>query len=244
MTIERQKVAMFIDYDNVDQGIRRQGVDSVIRAVLQQMPEEALPAGTEVLARIYGGWYDQQQLSPAARALNQDIGSSFPSAVSLSTLTHRSIRVSAELALALSISPSAELMNTYRIRGAPPSLRPRSYPFTGCARSENGCPLHGTYELLGRKRCPEPGCSVRLSDVVTRPEQKLVDTMLTADLLYAAMRRPATVIVATNDDDLWPAIHTAVNLGTTVHHVHPRAGRRTPEIYLSTVAEKYFQYSF
>lgn len=243
MPVGRQRIAMFIDYDNVDQRVRQRGVDRVVRAVLQQMPEDALPAGTEVLARLYGGWYDQHRLSPAARALERDIGGSFPSAVSLSTLGHR-IRVSAELALALSISPAAELMNTYRVRGAPSSLRPRRYPFTGCARSEDGCPLRGTYELLGRKRCPEPECSARLRNVIMQPQQKLVDTMLTADLLYAAMRRPTTVIVASNDDDLWPAIHSAVNLGTTVHHVHPRAGRRTPEVYRSTVGRNYHQYSF
>ncbi len=244
MPIRGQQITMFIDYDNVDQRVRQRGVDRVIRAVLQQMPGDALPVGTEVLARIYGGWYDQQQLSPAARALEQDIGGSFPTVVSLSTLGHRSVSVSVELARSLSISPSSTMMNTYRIRGVPPNLRPHSYPFNGCAKSEGGCPLHGTYEFLERRRCPEPGCSVRLRNVIMQPQQKLVDTMLTADLLYAAMRRPTTVIVASNDDDLWPAIHSAVNLGTTVHHVHPRAGRRTPEVYRSTVARNYYQYSF
>ena len=236
---------MFIDYDNVDRAVRQQGVEGVIRAVLEQVPEHALPAGTRVATRFYGGWYDQHQLSSSAQALTRDIDNNFPSILALPTLGRgRTVPVSAELALALSISPTAELMNTYRIRSAPPSLRAQSYPFAGCALGGSGCPLLGTYQLVRKRRCPDPKCSVRLKDVITRPEQKLVDTMLTADLVYVATLWPSTVIVASNDDDLWPAIHTAVNLGTTVHHVHPKGGRSTPDIYASTVDDNYFQYSF
>ena len=245
MGVNEKSLKMLIDYDNVEWRVRQRGVESVIRTVLQQMPEDVLPPGIRVETRIYGGWYDKQRLSVTAQKLREEIEQSFPSVMSLSTLGHRSgIYVSAELVLALSISPSADLLNTYRIHGAPRNLRTRAYPFTGCVLADPGCPLRGTYDFLTKGICPESGCAVRFRDVVTRPEQKLVDTMLTADLVYAATRQPSTVIVASNDDDLWPAIHTAVNLGTTVHHVHPVVGRSTPDIYSSTVRENYFQYSF
>lgn len=240
-----QRLPMLIDYDNVDWTVRQRGVEPVIRAVLQRLPEDVLAPGTRVETRIYGGWYDKQRLSVRARTLRSEIENGFPSVVSLSNLGRRSgIHVSAELALALSISPSTDLLNTYRLHGAPRNLRARDYPFTRCALAGSGCPLQGTYHFLKKGRCPERRCNVRLGDVITRPEQKLVDTMLTADLVYAAARRPSTVVVASNDDDLWPAIHTAVNLGTTVHHVHPVGGRSTPDIYASTVGTNYFQYSF
>lgn len=79
---------------------------------------------------------------------------------------------------------------------------------------------------------------------MTRSEQKLVDTMLSADLMCTATQSPGVAIVVTNDDDLWPAIHTSVRLGTVVHHVHPVAGRRTPTPYASTLSANYFQYAF
>ena len=243
MTANERNVVMFIDYANVQSMVRQKGVEGVIRRILHLLPEDVLPPGTRVATRLYGGWYDEDRLSVAAQKLNRDIEDRFPSVVPLLMSGRRSgIRVSAELALALSISPTVDLMNTYRVRSAPRNLRAVDYPFARCV-SSSSCPLHGTHHLLRKNRCPEARCPVRLRDVITRPEQKLVDTMLTADLVYAA-RRPSMAIVASNDDDLWPAIHTAVNLGTTVHHVHPVVGRRTPDIYAATVAKNYFQYSF
>lgn len=244
MTATERNVVMFVDYDNVESTVRQKGVEGMIRRILHLLPADVLPPGTRVATRLYGGWYDEDRLSVAAQKLNSDIEGRFPSVVPLSVSGRRSgIHVSAELALALSISPNVDMMNTYRVRSAPRNLQTVGYPFARCVSSSSGCPLHGTYHLLRKKRCPEARCPVRLRDVITRPEQKLVDTMLTADLVYAA-RRPSMAIVASNDDDLWPAIHTAVNLGTTVHHVHPVGGRRTPDIYATTVGENYFQYSF
>lgn len=243
--MNEESLKMLIDYDNVEWKVRQQGVKNVIRAVLQRLPEDVLSPGIRVKTRIYGGWYDKHRMSVTAQKLHEKIEQIFPSVVSLSSLGRRGgVYVSAELALSLSISPSANLLNTYRTHGAPRNLRARDYPFTGCVLSESACPLRGTYDFLKKGRCPERRCAVRLKDVVTRPEQKLVDTMVTADLVYAATQQPSTVVVASNDDDLWPAIHTAVNLGTTVHHVHPVVGRSTPDIYASTVGENYFQYSF
>lgn len=80
---------------------------------------------------------------------------------------------------------------------------------------------------------------------MTRPEQKLVDTMLTADLIHvASLMGTSDLVIVTNDDDLWPGIRMAVHLGATVHHVHPRKRQTTPGFYASTVTKNYFQYSF
>ena len=244
MANNHRSVVMLIDYDNVESAVRQEGVAGVIHRILHLLPEDVLSPVTHVAARLYGGWYNERLLTEAAQKLRGDIEHHFPFVVPLLTPGRRSgILVSAELALALSISPNVHLMNTYRIRSAPRNLRAEDYPFAKCVSPTAGCPLHATHHLLTTNRCPEPGCPVRIREVITRPEQKLVDTMLTADLVYVA-RRPSTVIVASSDDDLWPAIHTAVHLGTTIHHVHPIGGRRTPDIYAATVEKNYFQYSF
>ena len=245
MTTDAQTMAMFIDYDNVERAVRQHGVEAVIRTVLRTMPEDILPPGTRISTRLYGGWYQRHRLSATARALSRDVRDSFPSDLSLTALEpERTVYVSAELALALAISPSTDLVNTYRVRGTPPNIRPRDFPFSGCALPRLKCPLAQTHQFLDERRCPQRGCSVRPRHVMTRSEQKLVDTMLTADLIYTALHSPKTMIVVSNDDDLWPAIHTSVNLGAVVHHVHPVAGRRTPESYASTLDANYFQYAF
>lgn len=236
---------MLVDYDNVERTARQKGVTGVIHRILHLLPEDVLSPMTHVVTRIYGGWYDDRQLTTAAKALRDDINGNFPSTVPLSASRRpNEILVSVELALAPSITPEVDMMNTYRVRNAPRNLRVKDHPFARCALPNSGCPLHGTHHLLKRNRCPETECPIRVRDVITRTEQKLVDTMLTADLVFAA-RRPSTVVVASNDDDLWPAIYTAVHLGTTIHHVHPIGGRRTPDVYAKTVGKKnYYQYSF
>ena len=53
------------------------------------------------------------------------------------------------------------------------------------------------------------------------PAQKLVDTMLTADLIQVSRPAATHIAVVTSDDDLWPGIYTALSQGATVHHVRP-----------------------
>lgn len=58
------------------------------------------------------------------------------------------------------------------------------------------------------------------------PAQKLVDTVLTADLIQVSPPASTQIAVVTSDDDLWPGIYTALSQGATVHHVRPS---RSPE---------------
>jgi uncharacterized LabA/DUF88 family protein len=72
---------------------------------------------------------------------------------------------------------------------------------------------------------------VLAEQLIYKSEQKLVDTMLAADLIYLCLQRDRKVAVVSSDDDMWPAIKTVLNLGMTVLHVHTSAGRRTPQFY-------------
>jgi hypothetical protein len=67
--------------------------------------------------------------------------------------------------------------------------------------------------------------------MLTRPQQKLVDTMITVDAIYLAQSDPHLLCIVSSDDDLWPAIRTTVLLGRPTIHLHTKAGRRTPGYY-------------
>ena len=235
---------ILIDYDNVEAIERHRGLLHVVQTTLNKLPATLLSHGRAVTVRLYGGWYRQNRLSPNAQKLSTEIARDFPAVISLETRgTSRQVRVSVELARSLTIDPSRDLLNTYRLQSVPRNLQPKEFPYPSCIRL-GACPLAGTHSLLKNGTCVEESCSVKISDVMTRPEQKLVDTMLTADLIHAASLGPSDLVVVTNDDDLWPGIRTAVHLGVTVHHIHPRRGRTTPEFYASTVTKNYSQYSF
>jgi uncharacterized LabA/DUF88 family protein len=90
--------------------------------------------------------------------------------------------------------------------------------------------------------CPEPSCSVAPDAVLQRAEQKLVDTMLTADLIHLSQQGDDIFVVST-DDDMWPGIRSALNTGCRVYHLHPRRGRSTRYPYRQPAPPNYFEFS-
>ena len=203
-----------------------------------------MPHGTDVSIRLYGGWYHFRRLSRLAQLLTADIASFTPATVTLrASGRRRSLRVFVELARSMLIDPSHIVPNTFRVRGAPTNLRTKKLPYDGCVDSSS-CVLQGTYQLLAMGRCPADECTAEVTDVIQRHEQKLVDTMLTVDLIHASSWMKSDVVVVTSDDDLWPGIRTAVSMGVSVHHIHTQGGRRTPGHYTTGVGGNYRQYSF
>lgn len=56
-------------------------------------------------------------------------------------------------------------------------------------------------------RCPDSACSVQLADIACQSRQKMVDTLLTADAMTIINEDLAdTVILASDDDDMLPAL--------------------------------------
>jgi uncharacterized LabA/DUF88 family protein len=93
------------------------------------------------------------------------------------------------------------------------------------------------------------GCSGRLSDFFVRDEQKMVDTLLVADIAaYVMHRKVKDLVVVSSDADMWPGVLFAMNSGCNVVQVHPRSGWRTQRHLLETIkmtrSAKYFQASF
>ncbi len=244
MLTRKKFINVLIDYDNVLQSDRQKGLNYVVKSILKKLPKSVLPHGTYIVVRLYGGWYRLNQLSRYAQDLSIQIKRHYPGTLALGTANmRRSVFVSVVLARSLLIDPSRDILNTYRVRGVPSNLRPKAFPFQACAQNAM-CPLAGAHTLLQTGRCPDSSCGVIIADVITRREQKLVDTMLTADLIHAASSGTSDIVVVSNDDDLWPGIRTAIYLGAFVHHIHPQKGRSTPTYYSSTVKKNYSQYSF
>ena len=87
------------------------------------------------------------------------------------------------------------------------------------------------------------GCSTALGDLVKRNEQKLVDTLITADLIYLASRHPDVIVIVSSDDDMWPGIRSALALGASVVHIQTQVGRVIPVSYNPAVGSSYQQLS-
>jgi hypothetical protein len=99
------------------------------------------------------------------------------------------------------------------------------------------------HALLRDSQCPELGCDVDLASVLTKPEQKLVDTMLTVDVLHLARATTEAIVVVSADDDIWPGIQAALLYGARIIHVHSLPGRTTPAHYAALASGHYRQVS-
>lgn len=232
-----------IDYDNVRPLERSRGVTYVVEKTIRAVGVAPFRGNAWARVRLYGGWFRHSRHSRLAQTLASEIAVSFPRPVVVTDATgHLTVMARAELAYALECDPRNPFPNTYRLRSAPANLRAKSLPYMGCG-SPGACPLGAVHVLLGTGRCPQQGCSASLDAIVERAEQKLVDGMLTADIIHLSTRTREPIAVVSSDDDLWPALHGAVVYGADVHHVHTHSGRTTPTHYSGLITGKYSQCS-
>lgn len=235
---------VLVDYANLDAVDASRGVAYVVSKILDTIGAAHFSQGERVRVRMYGGWYDGKALSRQAQRLSADIANAFPSPVVVSDQSKKvTLSVSAEMAYSMEIDPKTMLVNTFRPRGAPPNLVCATPPFSGCS-SPGSCPIAALHGLFQNNRCPTPSCMVEPAKVLSRAEQKLVDTMIVADLIHVAKAPPNTVALVSTDDDMWPGVRTALSLGARVIHVHPRRGRKTPPYYAANSGPSYIERTF
>ena len=79
--------------------------------------------------------------------------------------------------------------------------------------------------------------------IVRRREQKLVDTMLAADVFFNVHSNAHQIALVSSDDDLWPAINTALQFGVEVIHLHTVSGHTTRPSYLRVGRADYTELS-
>ena len=237
-------VHVFVDYDNVVGQERRKGLVYVAERILQTIIHGAsgLVAPTRFAFRLYGGWYGGTTPTRLAQNLAVEISAHFPRRSVIPTASPVTCLVGMELAYSLDIDPSRHLLHTYRRQGAIDDVSCRPPIAAGC--TEAACALTSMHQFLTSGGCAMSGCAMTPADFLFRGQQKLVDTMLAADVIHLAHVNAEPLCVVTSDDDLWPAIKTALVLGRTVLHVQTRPGKRTPNFYSAGSGPLYLELVF
>lgn len=215
--------AVFIDYDNLLPTQKTAGILDVVTKVLIQDPLATTVPRAKCDVRVYGGWYEGSQITRLAQDVTIELQRDFPSVIRLSAAGHDNVQVStsAELAVALLQEPGHHLFNTYRRKGKPANVRVVAPIDAGCINAS--CVLPLMKKLLGTGNCPKAGCDVVMGDLVYRHEQKIVDTMLSCDLIHAGNGIADRVILVSGDDDFLPPLRTILLRGTPVVRFHPKA---------------------
>lgn len=235
---------VLVDYYNLPELLRRRGLSIVVETLLQTIGIGSLSANHRVRMKLYGGWYEGNRLTKAAQQLLKELAS-YPKAVKVHGLINSEaasidLRVTVELARSMEIDPLIVIEDTYRERGMPEGLRCTSPPYTFCNNSSS-CPLVDVYDFIDAEICPEPRCRVTPSDLLRRAEQKLVDTMIIADLIHLARDSSNEICIISSDDDLWPGIKSALLLGRNIIHIQTIRDRITPTRYSKTAGPNYKQ---
>lgn len=218
---------ILVDYDNIDKQLLRRGISYVVSRIFSKIDPTDI-VGRNVKVRLYGGWYQSNAFTTRAQNLSADISSSFPNTVLLSDNT-TSVIVNCEMAYSILADPSNHLFDTFRVRGIPTGLHAQ-HP-TSCGCPNFSCPIIATYNFITNNICTT--CNIVTPEqLLYRSEQKLIDTMLTSDLIFSSLSTTNLVIVS-SDDDFWPGIRTTLSSGAKVIQIHTRR-RQTPLYYSQT----------
>lgn len=224
---------LLVDYDNLsDQDKSRELLILINKLVYKLSPAEINDKNVQV--RLYGGWYENNNVTKKAQNLRVEIMRNFPQIITLSDNKSAAI-VNVELALSLLAKPTTDLFNTYRRRGVPAGLGCEHPNTCGCTDLE--CPIVHVFEFITKSLCSK--CkNVRPENVIYKPEQKLVDTMLTTDLIDVATTNKRASVVS-SDDDLWPGILFSISRGAVIYHLLTKT-TALPTHYARTVKTNYY----
>jgi uncharacterized LabA/DUF88 family protein len=200
--------------------------------ILTQLPKPNAQELGLCEIRLYGGWYEMETMTKKAQALFVSIQKEFPKVINLPNKSEGStpINISALLAVALNEDPSRLLFNTFRKKGGVNNVRIQKKEDIGCLK--NDCTLLHLRNFLKNGKCPAVSCSVAHGSLLYRSEQKLVDTMLSCDLLYAEKQGFDHIVVVSDDDDFIPAIHTLLLRGAPVVRAHPKFSSQRQKIII------------
>ena len=239
--ILRPAMDILVDYNNVLEAHRRRGVRYVTERVLSAIGPNHLGGRRRAMFRLYDGWYEFQSPSRTAQEVSADVQANTPHTATLSDgPASARIVVSVELAYSLRSDPTLHLWHTFRPKAPQSNFACKDPQQAGCQVS--ACPLQPTTAFITRQRCPTSGCPVTPADLLVRNEQKLVDTMIAADLFSLFLRTSPAVALVSSDDDHLPIIRMLVREGMTVFHVLTRPPHQSLSLYLTNLDRtKYIQ---
>lgn len=222
MAIPANSLGVFIDYDNLTLIQKTDGIFDLLTKALCLLPGN-MSTRVRCDVRVYGGWYEETQMTRMAQDVAVEIQRDFPSIIHLPTDGRSptiSVAVKAELAVALLQEPGHHLFNTYRRKGKPSNIRVETPHNVGCTDADCILPLMNT--LIKTGRCPKSECSGFGQNLVYRHEQKIVDTMLSCDLIHGGGTKYDSVVLISGDDDFLPPLRTVLLHGTPAVRFHPK----------------------
>jgi hypothetical protein len=192
---------VLIDYDNIENSLRtnHQELENRLYRIIT-----ANKFYREINFRFYGGWDYQKQTSYSAMSL-------FPWIYSYPHLINKTV-LNAELVRSLAFEKN-NLPFTFRRRS-------KNYTFdvdtSKICRNDSSCDLFILHTIFNNHKC----CKRDLFAAFLFNEQKLVDSMISTDLLYLSSLKNTDLYLVSSDDDFIPTIRYSCFLGNSISIIH------------------------
>jgi len=219
-------LSILVDYDNVDRQHLRAGPVSLAKLLTSLVSPSILALHTSVDVRMYGGWMCGANLTKAAQRLVPDLHANSPTIIYYLN-EGRTLGINVNVSLAYKqigayINLEETLVKDRQIRKFRSSLQ-----LDSCA-SSNSCGMRLFSNTSFSTRCSTAGCGMTLENAYVRDEQKMVDTMLVADIAHLALAaKNSHIVVVSSDTDMWPGILLGLQNGCSIVHLHTKHGWRT-----------------
>jgi hypothetical protein len=227
---------ILVDFDNVLPQMKQEGLMLLCTRVVNAIAERKMQFPQRCRIRLYGGWYENKNLTHKAQGLITDIAANFPGMITWTCKRGSGkCAVQVEMARSLEVEPQRVLFHTLRTRDFYEKVQCEKEVVRRCRHI--GCSLQTVVDFFSLRKCPESKCYVTPADLLYKEEQKLVDTMMTVDLIHLVKSGQQDLAIISSDDDLWPGIQAALLYGGRVIQVHTRPGRPTPPDYTAGLAQ-------
>ena len=236
-----QNLTILVDYDNIEPKHRPQGPVNMGLMILNQLPANLLHPYDTVSFRLYGGWRTATGLTNFAQDLIPKIRAASPTVWNVDYLGEsKAIKVFTKLADAP--LGSTKVFEETLVRNRPlRHFRTGANAWVSCADKQS-CGLSILKSCHNATPCQTPNCYVQLGDILVRDEQKMVDTMMVADIAYERFVAKANeVVVICSDADIWPGIYLALQSECRITHLHTKPNWRTPNSLLQTLSQPQLQ---
>lgn len=229
---------VLMDYDNIPERDRRLGIEHVVRKGFSLILAGGLPT-KRPRVRLYGGWYEADRLTKYGQRLSTEIRQISPLRLP-SPAQAQPLVADVELAFSSLANPKTLIGNSYRQQSLRDGVQCEQRPWLTCADNLN-CPLAGVSYFFSNARCAHATCSVTPRDVLSRMEQKVVDTLVVADLAYANQDGHTEICVVSRDDDVWPGLCLAARTVSRLLHISTAQTSRVPKYYSALTSPPYLR---
>jgi len=233
---------VLVDYDNVPAALWTPGPIQAAATICSRLPASVVGNEPELTVRLYGGWKTNSMSTQRAQALIPQLatGHTYIARPGHAPGTPK-IRLVVELAVA-PLGAQTPFDTTLAKERALRTFRPRQN-VTACFQPA-ACGLSFLRNLTHQTPCVTPQCGATPRDLLVRDEQKMVDTLMVADMAHAAfINDDKDIVVVTSDTDIWPGVLLAIKAGCAVTQIHATPKMRTPTALTNMLppgASRYF----